>query len=113
MTNVFEGSGGDVAPVLQEAISGVQDIVQTADEDFAVLLQAFERWQDAGPVKIELPDPQSAWIILAALQLAWRHPAAPLRQYIERCGRMLQDAICDQADIYGLAEAGWKPERDL
>lgn len=98
MTNIMEGSDGDFAAVQND---------QAQDRDFVTLLAAFERWQDSGPVQIEIADKRSAWIVLAALQLAWKHPDAPLRAYVERFGRQVQDAVCDGEDIYRVAEAGW------
>lgn len=87
-------------------------LVAEDERNKATLLAAFGRWSGAGPVPVVIADRMSAWIIMGALQLAWRHPAQPFRKYIEEVARQIQDGICDQEDIYALAEAGWNPGRD-
>ena len=89
-------------------------LVAEDERDMATLLTAFGRWDEdgAGPVRVVIRDRQYAWIIMSALQLAWRHPALPFREYIEEVARQIQDEICDQEDISALAEAGWNPGRD-
>lgn len=87
-------------------------LVAEDERNKATLLAAFGRWSGAGPVPVVIADRMSAWIIMGALQLVWRHPALPFREYIEEIARQIQDEICDQEDISALAEAGWNPGRD-
>ena len=109
MTNVYEGRDGEF-PVEAEEPAALPP-VELSEEDLAglqVVKAACARWNLAEPVEIELENRYQAFLLMGALQLAFRHPAQPFRDVIERMGRQIQDAICDREDIYLIAESGWR-----
>jgi len=83
-----------------------------AGDGLQVLLDAFMRWKDKPPASVELPR-RTWWIVLGALQLATRHPDAPLKEDVESAAREIQRVICDTAEVLVLAELGWNPEHDV
>ena len=81
----------------------------------AIMAEELKRLRDLGPVHVQV-DPFDAFVLIAALQLAWRHPELSDRQRstIERFGRGLQAAFKDY-DVPQIAltlEQGWRREYD-
>lgn len=75
-------------------------------------LADMEADQSAGVLYLDL-GPYSAFILVAALQLAWRHPdhEPRLRDMIERIARRIQDSFAPR--YAELIEAGWDTSRDV
>ncbi len=82
--------------------------------DMAEEIKLLQRkYRDAVPLTIK---PFEAYVLLACLQLAWRHPnlSDTQRQIVEGFGRQLQP-IFDQPDtplLHLTAEMGWVREMD-
>lgn len=82
-------------------------------EELRLLGEAFQQWEDLGPVSISIYR-RDAWIAMSALQLLTRHPTAPLQDVVERVGRNIQRNLCSgREDLDRLAETGWDPDRDV
>ncbi|MGW0786141.1 hypothetical protein [Streptomyces sp. NPDC002913] len=70
---------------------------------------ALVRWRDAPPVRVTL-DRRDAWTVLLALQAAVTHPGLASSSWappLVTVGRQIQEAACDDAEIYATAERGW------
>ena len=79
----------------------------------ALLLSAFRRWNGQPGVMITLSKTES-WTLMGLLQLLHRHPDMESRtlRFVERVGRQIQGMVCDDPELYVLAEAGWDPALD-
>ncbi|MFD4320476.1 hypothetical protein [Streptomyces sp. NPDC058548] len=80
-----------------------------------LMTDAYRRWTGMSPVsaKAERVD---TWTVLMALQLALTHPTvgeSPLGPVVEAVGRQLQEGLCDDPELYALAEAGWNRAADV
>ncbi|MBE9500723.1 hypothetical protein IHE61_30960 [Streptomyces sp. GKU 257-1] len=73
-----------------------------------LMRDAVARWSDMGPVELGMTR-YDAWLVLMALQTAVSHPelAGPTGARMERIGRQIQEAVCDDAEVYAAAEAAW------
>lgn len=79
-----------------------------------VMSDAYKRWKDMGPVKLGMHR-QDAWVVMMGLQTAVSHPACDgqLAARMEGVGRQIQEAICDNPELYAMAEAGWNRSFDV
>lgn len=75
-----------------------------------LIADAYARWADMPPVTVGLGR-CDAWTVLLALQSARSHPAFDGERgaSAESWGRQLQEAVCDEAELYAVAERGWSP----
>jgi len=76
---------------------------------------AYTRWADMGPVTLGMTR-QDAWVVMMGLQTAVSHPdvaASPLGARMETVGRQIQEAVCDDPQLYAVAEAGWNRAFDV
>lgn len=73
---------------------------------------AFARWKDAAPVTVSA-ERRHIWAVMMGLQTAMLHPgvqeSAAMARTVESIGRQLQEALCDDPELYALAESGWDP----
>lgn len=81
----------------------------------AMMAEEIKRVRTRGPIDLQI-DQFAAFQLVAALQLAWTHPALShsMRQTIENFGRQLQAAF-DEDDTPQLAltpEQGWHRQYD-
>ncbi|MFD8146091.1 hypothetical protein [Streptomyces sp. NPDC059708] len=70
----------------------------------------YRRWANSPPVRMNL-DRRDAWTVLIVLQSVMGHPAldaTPTGAAVEAWARQLQEAICDNAEIYAAADRGWR-----
>jgi hypothetical protein len=75
----------------------------------------FDALATSGPaVTLEL-DALQAWIVMAMLQLACRHPdnTGNSRVIAEAIGRTLQTAVATTPALNAIAERGWRPPIDV
>lgn len=89
----------------------------TTDEQLRAQMMAEEikRLRGLGPITVHV-DPYDAFVLVAYLQLAWRHPGLDERQkrIVGQFGRSLQTAF-DSYDVPHLAltlEQGWDRAHD-
>lgn len=77
-----------------------------------LLADAFRRWHEQ-PFPITMSK-RNAWILMGLCQLLHRHPLLEpeLLTFVEQLGRKIQDNICDDPELYSLAETGWNPALD-
>lgn len=75
-------------------------------------LVVLEQSRNFAPLTLDL-GPYSAFVLVGALQLAWRHPdhAPKLKDIIEQIARRVQDGF--PPEYAELLEAGWDPSRDV
>ncbi|MEU4094813.1 hypothetical protein [Streptomyces sp. NPDC026673] len=67
------------------------------------------------PVTLDMPR-QEAWILMVGLQTAAAHPliaGGPMGACMEKIGRQLQEIICDDPEVYIVAESGWNRSFDV
>ncbi|MER7952370.1 hypothetical protein ABTY59_33760 [Streptomyces sp. NPDC096079] len=79
-----------------------------------LMTDAYARWAGMGPVTVGL-DRGHSWTVLLALQAVMNHPAfaggSGMGAAVEAFGRQLQEGVCDDAEVYAVAELGWaRPE---
>ncbi|MFB7484826.1 hypothetical protein ACFUEM_38750 [Streptomyces anulatus] len=91
--------------------------METPDNDTAgaqVISDAYRRWRDMPPVKLNMHR-QDAFTALMGLQAAVTHPGVTgqLARRMEATGRAIQEAICDNPELYAIAEAGWNRDFDV
>jgi hypothetical protein len=79
-----------------------------------LILDAYRRWETMPPVDVSVQR-HDGYILLGGLQLLTRHPeiAPDLKEVFVRCGREIQRLICDDPELYALAEVGWDPVQDV
>jgi len=76
---------------------------------------AYVRWRDMPPVHLGMTR-QDAWVVMMGLQTAMTHPAVigePIAARMEAVGRHIQEAVCDDPELYAVAEAGWNRAFDV
>jgi len=78
-----------------------------------LMRDAVARWADMGPVQLGMTR-YDAWLVLMALQTAVSHPelAGPTGARMERIGRQIQESVCDDPEVYAMAEAAWRRGHD-
>lgn len=77
--------------------------------DIRLMDAAYTRWADLPPATVTL-DRSTAWSVLLALQATITHPAlagTAMGAAVEGWGRQLQEAVCDDVEVYTTAERGW------
>jgi hypothetical protein len=81
--------------------------------DEATALRLFEALEKR-PVQLNLHG-YNAWVLLSAIQLAWRHPdiSPRMKDRLETLGRTIQQAYADAPWVAELAERGWNPAHDV
>lgn len=59
-------------------------------------------------------DPRSAWVLMSAVQLAWRHPGLgdAMRENLWRLGHAIETAFRDDPEGARYAAQGWEIEYD-
>ena len=74
----------------------------------------FEQHLATAPPVEGLIQPGRAWLVMAALQLALRHPEFPdsMRGPVEAFARQLQAIVSVTPTLTALAEQGWHAEYD-
>lgn len=79
-----------------------------------IVSEAYRRWAKMGDVPIAI-HPQDAYIAMGGLQLLTRHPGIDerMKKVFEKVGRVIQETICDNPEIYALAETGWDSANDV
>ncbi|MGI5255499.1 hypothetical protein [Actinacidiphila glaucinigra] len=80
-----------------------------------LMTSAYSRWQGMPPIAFSLPR-QDAWILMVGLQAAVAHPliaTGPMSGLMESVGRRIQEAICDDPQVYAVAESGWNRAFDV
>lgn len=80
-----------------------------------LVASAYKRWQGMPPVVLNLSRPD-AWIMMVGLQTAVAHPlvsGGPMSAVMEEMGRRIQEAICDDPEVYAVAESGWNRTYDV
>lgn len=73
-----------------------------------------EIMKDTTPLPVVI-DIQQAWLLIAGLQLAYKHPGIgqALANHLEHVGRQFQQAIVEvRPDADELIEMGWNSEYD-
>lgn len=85
------------------------------DRGTDLIEDAFERWAERPPIPLQLA-PRDAWAAMVGLQFHARSgPTAPwmpdFQQAVMRVGRLIQDNVCDSAELYELAERNWAAAR--
>lgn len=85
------------------------------EQQFLDLVTDLARFEQDGrftPIQLDL-GPYSAFVLVGALQLAWRHPAQAgrMREIIEYIARRVQDGF--PPEYAELLEAGWDTSRDV
>ncbi|MFB7031003.1 MULTISPECIES: hypothetical protein [unclassified Streptomyces] len=85
----------------------------TAEREAAgirLMEDAYARWENLPPAVVTMPR-SSAWTVLLALQAVMSHPAfaagSGMGAAVEGWGRQLQESVCDDAELYSVAERGW------
>ncbi|MEV0754963.1 hypothetical protein [Streptosporangium sp. NPDC050280] len=80
----------------------------------ALVRSAYERWSGLPPVDVRVSR-RDAYVVMGGLQLLLRHPALgdSMKSVFEQVGRDIQRLICDDVELYALAEAGWNPVYDV
>lgn len=78
------------------------------------LTAAVKRWKDRPPIVVGLHR-IDAYSIICGLQLLMRHPdiGERMRETFEGFGRVLQEEVSDDPEIYALLESGWNPAADV
>ncbi|MFJ2110779.1 hypothetical protein ACIOEX_02430 [Streptomyces sp. NPDC087850] len=67
------------------------------------------------PVTVTM-ERREAWVVMMVLQTALTHPTiadSPMGPLVERVGRHLQDGLCDDPELYAMAESGWNRAADV
>ncbi|MDX2703873.1 hypothetical protein PV350_13520 [Streptomyces sp. PA03-6a] len=80
-----------------------------------LMTSAYARWQDMPPVAFSLTR-QDAWILMVSLQISAAHPMVsdqPMSTPMEEIGRRIQEIICDDPEVYAVAETGWNRSYDV
>lgn len=82
-----------------------------SEQDAAVRLMrdAYERWERLPAIELAMTR-QDAWVLMVGLQTAVAHPllaGGPMAKSMEAVGRRIQDAVCDDPEVYTLAESAW------
>ncbi|MDX2818416.1 hypothetical protein ABZ312_33635 [Streptomyces sp. NPDC006207] len=80
-----------------------------------LMASAYKRWQNMPPVMLNLSR-ADAWIVMVGLQTAVAHPlvsGGPMSAAMEEMGRRIQEAICDDPEVYAVAESGWNRIYDV
>ncbi|ONI48514.1 hypothetical protein STIB_73390 [Streptomyces sp. IB2014 011-1] len=81
-----------------------------------LMVEAYTRWESMPPVSVTA-ERRDMWAVLMGCQVALKHPSfAPanmLGRIVESAGRQLQDGLCDDPELYALAEAGWDRAADV
>ena len=78
------------------------------------LVQAFEQLQDSEPILLQM-EADGAFLLLAQLQLALRHPAnrGETAEVIKHLAVELQQRIVERVpEVQSVLDAGWHPECD-
>lgn len=89
-----------------------------AEQDAAttrLMTAAYTRWQGMPRVSASM-ERREAWVVMMALQVAFTHPAigeSPMGPLVESVGRQLQGGLCDDPELYAMAEAGWDRAADV
>ncbi|MFF3441728.1 hypothetical protein [Streptosporangium sp. NPDC002721] len=80
----------------------------------AMLVDAYRRWATMPPAEVSV-DRRDAYMAMGGLQLLQRHPALDpeMKAAFERVGRLLQVAVCDDPQLYVMAETGWDAQHDV
>ncbi|MYV63868.1 hypothetical protein GTW37_36715, partial [Streptomyces sp. SID4931] len=81
-----------------------------------LMTAAYTRWASMPPVSVTA-ERLDAWAVLMGLQVAVTHPGfAPgslMGEIVESVGRQLQEGLCDDAELYAFAAAGWDRAADI
>ena len=83
----------------------------TADDiaaDAAIIAQARERWDDMPPVVMAMGR-LDGYLLMCAVQLALSYTGhtTETAAQLEQLGRGLQAAVCDDPEVFLIAERGW------
>ncbi|WP_327391511.1 hypothetical protein OG728_39250 (plasmid) [Streptomyces microflavus] len=81
-----------------------------------LMLDAYTRWQSMPPVSVSV-ERRDMWTVMMGLQVAVAHPSfSPdtlMGRIVESVGRQLQEGLCDNAELYAVAAAGWDRAADV
>ncbi|MFD9850551.1 hypothetical protein [Streptomyces parvus] len=81
-----------------------------------MMTAAYTRWASMPPVSLTA-ERRDAWAVLMGLQVAVMHPGfatgSLMGKVVESVGRQLQEALCDDAELYAVAAAGWDRAADV
>ncbi|MFD4021196.1 hypothetical protein [Streptomyces sindenensis] len=84
--------------------------------DVRLMLDAYTRWQSMPPVSVSA-ERREVWAVLMGLQVAVTHPSfspgSLMGRIVESVGRQLQEGLCDDAELYAIAAAGWDRAADV
>lgn len=125
----------DVGRQLQEATADDPEVYANAERGWALhdsgapadnpevdaaeirlMTDAYTRWESMPPVPVSA-ERRHIWAVMMGLQVAVTHPVfAPdtaVGRIVESVGRQLQEGLCDNAELYALAAAGWDRAADV
>ncbi|MFD5372543.1 hypothetical protein [Streptomyces sp. NPDC127103] len=97
-----------------DAASVVEDGA-TDPSSMRLMTDAYTRWETMRQVSATATR-RDTWTVMMALQLAVTHPAigeTAMGPVVESVGRQLQAGLCDDPELYALAEAGWDRAADV
>ncbi|MEU0671261.1 hypothetical protein ABZ508_35435 [Streptomyces lavendulocolor] len=80
-----------------------------------LMTDAYTRWKAMGQASATASR-RDTWVVMMALQLAVSHPAigeTAMGPVVESAGRQLQAGLCDDLELYAMAEAGWDRAADV
>ncbi|MEU4228308.1 hypothetical protein AB0F17_28775 [Nonomuraea sp. NPDC026600] len=80
----------------------------------ALLQAAYERWATMPDITLQM-NRRDAYALMCGMQYLRRHPdmTPALLDSFERVGRAAQQAACDDAELYTMAELGWSSAHDV
>lgn len=91
----------------------MSDAAPSNEEKFLAALKRLEA--DPQPVSVEMAK-SSLWLMLSAVQLACRHPAAKTSKTLQAAksiaSSIMRDISANDADLRMLAEMGWEEQFD-
>ncbi|MGW2793599.1 hypothetical protein ACWC9H_27220 [Streptomyces sp. NPDC001251] len=89
-----------------------------ADEaGIRLMTDAYARWQTMAPVTVTAERIDTFAVLMALQLVVAAHPTfgpdAPMGPAVTAVGRQIQERLCDTAELYALAEAGWNRAYDV
>ncbi|MGW3091726.1 hypothetical protein [Streptomyces sp. NPDC001108] len=118
----------DVGRQFQAAVCDVPELHAVAEEGWTLgagrtsteaetarlFAAAFARWESLPLAEVSMTR-RLAWTLMTALQLMAAHPDVDplLTGTAERFARAFQEALCDDPELYAIAESGWNRAADV
>lgn len=86
-----------------------QDRPDPGDDVMRLVVEARRRWEGMPPVEVRMSR-SDAFLLLSGLQVLTRAEglSGPARHVYTVIGRALQELVCDDPELYAMAETGWK-----